>query len=68
MKTWVSNIRCRMGDGKTLLLDAFKDDAKCQGVCSECSSFRGINIRLIGERYLHGSCESGMGNKLFVEQ
>jgi hypothetical protein len=53
---WRANIMCAISDGKAFLSNGQDNGRKCQGSCSNCSSFLGVNIRQIGEKYLDGCC------------
>lgn len=55
---WHGNIRCTISDGNAFLSQADMNSMECQGHCSECDSFLGVNISMVGEKYLDGPCSS----------
>ena len=53
---WTPSIRCEVHDGKAFLLKADLDRKKCDGNCSQCDTFLGVNPSQVGEAYFDGCC------------
>lgn len=53
---WIPNIRCKISEGNAFLDTPEMDKKNCDGNCSNCNFFRGVDIRLIGHKTLEGCC------------
>lgn len=55
--SWISSIRCEIKYGKAFLYQNNSEEKeKCNGDCSNCDAFLGVDISQIGSPYLDGSC------------
>jgi hypothetical protein len=53
---WIPNIKCGINEGQAFLDQSLIKIKKCNGNCSRCNSFYGVNIRQVGEKYIDGCC------------
>lgn len=63
---WTNNIRCTISEGSAFLSKADLDCLKCQGRCSECNAFLGVNLSMVGEKYFDGSCSAAVGGQTIM--
>ncbi len=52
----VANIRCVIRNGKAYLAAGERHPGDCEGECTTCSSFHGVDITQVGQPYLEGDC------------
>jgi len=53
---WEPNIRCQIIQGKAVLSQEDKKEMGCNGYCTDCKTFLGVDISMTGSPHLDGCC------------
>lgn len=55
---WVANMHCSIRNGSAFICDKDRPVKGCNGNCTACSKFLGVDITQVGKEELDGCCSA----------